>query len=132
MADVRFTPGPWEYVPGTEHHGPYVSGPWGGDVCDCYTISQPTLLSTANGGPSKPVLFQAECAEANAALIAAAPDLYEALERARDQFKFYAISHMAKDPPDVEKAKTNRDMFEMCEAALSKARAEPLLLDEAG
>ncbi len=75
----QHTPGPWEYIASTEHHGPYVSGPFGGDICDCYAMSNPSALSVRNGGDSKPIPFQHEHADANARLIAAAPDLLEAL-----------------------------------------------------
>lgn len=53
----------------------------------------------------------------------AAADRIEALERAlercRDQFDFYVSSHMAKTPPDMEKAATNQEFVELCDAALS-------------
>lgn len=78
--ETKHTPGPWEYVPSNEHHGPYVSGPFGGDICDCYMMSNPTALSVRNGGDSRPIHFQHEDADANARLIAAAPDLLEALK----------------------------------------------------
>jgi len=71
-AKHKFTAGPWEYVPGTEHHGPYVTGPWGGDICDCYTMSNPMAASVRNGGTSFPINHQGERAEANARLIAEA------------------------------------------------------------
>jgi hypothetical protein len=69
------TPGPWEYIPSNENHGAYVSGPFGSDICDCYTMSRPDMPSTANGGPSKPIPFQGEMSDANARLIASSPDL---------------------------------------------------------
>ncbi len=80
MTDTQHTPGPWEYVQSTEHHGPYVVHKFGPTVCDCYTMTQPGELSVRNGGASKPVHFMADEADANARLIAAAPDLLEACQ----------------------------------------------------
>lgn len=69
----------WQYVPADQFHGPYVECEIG-TIADCYTMSLPAEASVLNRGPSVPVLFQPECAEANARLIAAAPDLLHALQ----------------------------------------------------
>jgi len=81
-------------------------------------------------------------AEANAHQMAASGALYDALEKARDQFLFYEQSHLAKYPPwelemlrkgivDVsmgrdayDKAQTNAEYAAMCDAALKLARGE--------
>ena len=76
MTEVKHTPGPWEYVPSNENHGPYVANGWGaGDICDCYIMSKPSEIAVCNGGTSKPIHHQHGEADANARLIAAAPDL---------------------------------------------------------
>lgn len=77
MTDTKHTPGPWEYVPATENHGPYVANVVGNTVCDCYMLTDPL------SGPRKPVQFCYEMAPANARLIAAAPELLEALMQTR-------------------------------------------------
>lgn len=71
------TPGPWDYVPGNENHGPYVTSAYGSTICDCYMMTNPADWSVANGGTSKPVPFMAEMADPNARLIAAAPELLD-------------------------------------------------------
>jgi hypothetical protein len=78
--ETKHTPGPWEYVPGNENHGPYVVSDYGSDIADCYTMSNLSGSAVCNGGDSKPVPFCGEQAEANARLIAAAPELLEVLE----------------------------------------------------
>lgn len=82
MSDGKHTPGPWEYVPSTEHHGPYVTSDFGSTICDCYVMSNPSALSVRNGGDSRPILHLDEMADPNARLIAAAPELLDALKEA--------------------------------------------------
>lgn len=116
-AQEKWTPGPWEYVPSTEHHGPYVAGPFSGDICDCYTMSNPHALSVLNGGDSQPIHFQGDSADANARLIAAAPELYEALQIA---------SGLIDTPIGRRKLglDANGEAVAAIRAALSKARGE--------
>jgi hypothetical protein len=52
----------------------------------------------------------------------AEPDLVEALRKCRDQFEFYVNAHMAKQPPDMDKAATNQEFVELCDAALTRAK----------
>jgi hypothetical protein len=82
------TPTPWEVVPSTEHHGPYISGPHGGDICDFYAMSNYLAASVRNGGTSYPIPHQGEAADANAAFAVRAAnahdDLVAALRKARN------------------------------------------------
>lgn len=56
---------------------------------------------------------------ANAHLMAAAPDMFEALKQAATQFRAYEQQHLAKGTPEAdEKARTNARYAELCEAAL--------------
>ena len=75
---VGFTPGPWYVIEGNEHHGPYIThGGWD-DICNCYVLPHEGYTGDDK---DKPFLFQGQQAEANAHLIAAAPDMYKTLER---------------------------------------------------
>lgn len=73
--DDKFTPGPWEYVPSTDYHGPYVTSEFGSTICDLYWMTHPGEPSILNGGRSKAVHFLAEMAEHNARLISLAPEM---------------------------------------------------------
>lgn len=89
---MSFTPGPWRvYPPG--HCVPYY------DVCDRIVSDNPSGRS-ANDGPS----------DADAALIAAAPDLLESLE----ELVLDAIGRGVTGGPLIRKA----------QAAVRKARGE--------
>jgi hypothetical protein len=113
---AKHTPGPWDYVPSTEHHGPYVTSSVGNTICDCYVMSEPGAFSTASGGPSKPIPFLAEMADPNARLIAAAPSMFAALE---------AIMAMGTNPDPKWNASLRCDsMWHAARAAIKKATGE--------
>lgn len=124
MGEVKHTPGPWEFVPGTEHHGPYVAGPWAGDICDCYTMSNPMHASVRNGGDSRPIWFHGETANANAALIAQAPTMFETLERIVGDAVMLRKAIEAGDPQNEIDLRVS-DIEAAALAALSKANPSP-------
>jgi hypothetical protein len=45
--------------------------------------------------------------------------LRAALAKCRSQFEFYVTSHMAKQPPDMDKAATNQEFVELVDEALA-------------
>lgn len=70
----------------------------------------------ACGGPNR---------EANARLIAAAPDLLEALEGAAQTFRRYEEMHAAKGSIEGDmKARANAEKAERYEALIAKARGQ--------
>jgi hypothetical protein len=81
-------------------------------VADLYTMTHPREASTLNGGPSKPVPFLHEMADPNARLIAAAPELYEALV-ALAEFVDRHVIYADSDP-----------LLTAAERAIRKARGE--------
>lgn len=91
MTDAKHTDTRLEYVPSTEHHGPYVTTEFGTTVCDFYAMSRPSERSTASGGPSKPIPHLAEMADANAARVVlcwnAHDDLVKALESGLEYYQ---------------------------------------------
>lgn len=112
------TPGPWQVVEATEHHGFYVVSDYGQTICDLYAMSRPDCLSTANGGPSKPLPFMHEMDGPNAHLIAAAPDLLAALVAAKEAVRQLLRNHTHSLDPEHYEAE------ELMDAALAKARGE--------
>lgn len=102
MADTKFTPAPW--IIRHTSQGFEIACPGGGWLFELYDRPDRAAETDADFIASQ---------EANAALIAAAPDLYEALRECGDQ-----IALLAKNPdtnPWVQQAM----------AALAKARGEP-------
>lgn len=80
------TPGPWEYVPSTEHHGAYITSIFGSTIADFYVMSQPGFSGALSGGPVHPVHFMSEMANPNARLAAAAPEMLAMLRDVRDDY----------------------------------------------
>ena len=104
MSDAKFTPGPWEY----HDHSfgeivVYKPGDDEGAIC--------VLDADVDGYAWKDYYSGSEEQKCNAILIAAAPDLYEALVVAATSM---AVSGYAEDHPAIKTALT----------ALSKARGE--------
>lgn len=115
------TPGPWDFVPANEHHGPYVTDDYGSTICDFYTMSRPMLASTANGGPSKPIPFLAEMAEPNARLCAAAPMLLEAAEDTLEALTLLRIGLRDRAPETIGVLDAHIDELRY---AIAKARGQ--------
>lgn len=116
MSELKATPGPWV---GVERFG--VIGSIKGGVFREYTngTSQDQLFMVCcvqddNGGP--------EATNANAHLIAAAPDMYAELEAAMNVFRFYQGHHAAKGHSDKEQ--TNKQYADRIAKVLAKARGE--------
>lgn len=106
MGEVKFTPGPWS------QEGP--------DEFGDHNILHPGD-ALAIGAVVSNLRKPAETL-ANAHLIAAAPDLYEAVSRAARMFRHYEELHRAKGTKDGDdKAASNAGIAEFCEAALTKA-----------
>lgn len=63
-------------------------------------------------------------AEANARLMAAAPELYKELEKCAKLLREYEQYHLKKYNFNSEKAKRNADYAESAERILAKARGE--------
>jgi len=102
---AKFTPGPWT---ATCRHASYVSGPWPEDE----------FLQWEVEGPSVP-WGRGDFHQADAYLVAAAPDLYEALS------DLVGLAYMAMRGANRDGGEFNAD-DELADArgALAKARGE--------
>jgi len=103
MSAPKFTPGPWRVGPSHEEgsceyidHGIYTAG------------SVAVLYSTEDGSH--------ETRRANAALIAAAPELYEALREVKSALEDHLLVQ-----PNSAFADAGRDLVSKINAALAKA-----------
>lgn len=106
----KWTPGPWFTEPreDIDLYAFEVRAPDGGDV--------PWWIASIHVLPP-------DQHEVNARLIAAAPEMAAALEKAAAQFEFYEQSHRAKGTQDGDaKAETNRAMAAEIHAILARIK----------
>lgn len=98
---VRHTPGPWFATvhPAGEHHRQYA-----------LIRAVDSIAGMSNSGD-----YSAEEFEANARLIAAAPEMYEAL-------RAFVACYL---PPDGERRPTTGDVLSAAQRALAKAESRP-------
>lgn len=106
MTDTKFTPGPWRY-------GDWIHKRIGcsGDISswvDVWVDGGLPIAATKHGNEV-----------ANAALIAAAPELYAALADALD-----SLEYIARNEPRLHGYGVRAERIEAARAALAKARGE--------
>ena len=121
MTETKFTPVPWIVLDQTIMSDQ--------EYEDLYNCQNHARLETIWNG--KEIIAEV-CAwddritekslSANAHLIAAAPDMYEELECARDVFRFYQSHHEFKG--GTEKAIRNKKIADRIDRLLAKARGE--------
>lgn len=114
MSETKFTPGPW--IPAGPSFGEPKMKYANSVIPDRDDDEYPDDIC------EMPLLFYDEEQEANAHLIAAAPDMYEELECARDLFRFYQSHHEFKG--GTEKAIRNKKIADRIDRLLAKARGE--------
>ena len=115
---TKHTPGPWEIAPYNGVDTRFIVAGENGLVADCWPHADPYFRIENDKrykNPKKPN-------EANAKLIAAAPELLEALEYCVGIFEGYVNHHLAKG--DHVKAKKNKAHAEKARAAIKKATGE--------
>ena len=113
-----FTPGPWvpRRAAKPDNTGGYdwaIIAPDKAIIAECFEV-----VDWAENG----VDFDTRPVEANARLIASAPDLLEMLIACRDQFDFYAQEHRKAEKH--EKARTNEKFAFLATQAIKRALSE--------
>lgn len=91
MSEKKWTPGPWELMNGGDVFGPLGGDSGDGVHCDSqdgWQVAEVGYYASFVDGAL--VELGEGCREANIALIAAAPELYEALEAALKRLQEYA------------------------------------------
>lgn len=108
MNERKWTKGPWEIIPrGSKHLAPCILRK--AETCGAYVAEVRTY-------PPDPE------ADANARLIAAAPDLYEALEEANNVIRSLAVAYLMTIPDGDERGFF--PLYDRMKSALAKARGE--------
>lgn len=129
----KFTPGPW-HVDGHRvfgSGGAFLASAWYPRAANDARQDGESWLAMRERTQAVRDAIERETV-ANARLIAAAPDLYEALETAAEVFNVYAQLHAEKGTTDGDrKAEANRAHAKRCEAALAKAQHAASVAPEA-
>jgi hypothetical protein len=109
MVETKFTPGPWMYGPAHNYHGFYVAP----------TNTLPTLAAVVTCGQNIAIKCHnfPGSTEANARLIAAAPELYKA---ANEALELLLGGYSTKEGREYL-AQDIEDARRLLEAALAKA-----------
>jgi len=110
MSDTKFTPGPWWAAIGKDQPVPYYRG-----LVSVLSSDPHISICTGETGDQSGRTCGRDEWEANASLIAAAPDLYEALEHALT----ITLEHH-----ETTASQRSWNVAEMIRAALAKARGE--------
>lgn len=122
MTETRFTPGPWRRQTGS-NIGNAVEG--FSHVCDEYDAGYRTVALFQAAIPTPKYDDLEANAEANGNLIAAAPELYEALEAALELEALIVERMTCPDESQRRSCQSEIDgTTEMIRAALAKARGE--------
>lgn len=115
MTQTKFTPGPWQYRPHELDDWGTVRGPNGSDGYSAFICQAKDMRYMEDDYLNKCRSSKTDPWEANARLIAAAPELYEALEMVRDADEDCKADGFPTMPATA-RAKIDR--------ALAKARGE--------